>query len=429
MKRFILQLLFCCVLTSLAGAQMPADPAQLIPHLQELVEQKDYFELKDTYDLHEKQLPKVYRMYFGAILETVFNHPAKSNELITELLKLDPQPLSPDWLKRIYSIKLQNHIDLFEYAQAEKSSRFIVATYADLLDSAEVDEYRNSQKIWEALKDAPKQQIIRKGDYYGKLNRDKMGLFRINSVFGADSLSLIFDTGANFSVMQRSVAERLGLKLLNAQFKVTAATGHKVNSDLALAPEISFGGIQLKNVVFLVFDDQDLSFPQVDYHIEGIIGFPVIKAMEEIQIDKDDHLFVPQEPGKYENPNFALDGLTPVVAVNYEGERLCFHFDTGATHTSLFPPFYKKYQNQIERKYKRETFTAGSAGGEMTLEGYRIRKLPLQIAGEKANLKNIRLNVNETGVGDDFYGNLGQDFIQQFDAFIISFKFAAIRFR
>ena len=133
---------------------MQPNPAQLILQLQELVDQKDYFALKDAYDSQNKQLPRVYAMYFDAILGTVFNHPAKSNELIADLLKFEPQQLSPDWLKRIYSIKLQNHIDLFEYAQAERANRFIVATYGDLLDSTEVDEYRNSQKIWEALKDA-----------------------------------------------------------------------------------------------------------------------------------------------------------------------------------------------------------------------------------------------------------------------------------
>ncbi len=429
MRQFTWQLFFCFCLTGAVNAQVQPNPAQLILQLQELVDQKDYFALKDAYDSQNKQLPRVYAMYFDAILETVFNHPAKSNELIADLLKFEPQQLSPDWLKRIYSIKLQNHIDLFEYAQAERANRFIVATYGDLLDSTEVDEYRNSQKIWEALKDAPKQEIVRKADFHGKLNRDKMGLLRINSVFGADSLSLIFDTGANFSVMQRSVAQRLQLKLLSVEFEVTAATGQKVKSDLAVAPEISFGDIRLTNVVLLVFNDEDLSFPQVDYDIEGIIGFPVIKAMEEIQIDKDNNLYVPKSPHRYTNPNFALDGLMPIVAVNYAGERLCFHFDTGATHTSLFPPFYRKYQQQIERKYKRETFSAGSAGGEMTLEGYIIRKLPLQIAGEQASLKNIRLNINDTGVGDDFYGNLGQDFIRQFNAFVISFKDAAIRFR
>lgn len=429
MRTFVFCLLLICLNSWSAGAQPVTNTSDLIGQLQELVKQKDFFALRDAYKLDKERLPKAYEMYFGSILETVFNHPSKSNELITDLLKADPQPLSPDWLKRIYSIKLQNHIDLFEYAKAENTNRFIVATYADLLDSTEVEEYRNSQKIWHALKDAPKQEIIRTGDFYGKLNRDKMGLLRINTQIGDDSLSMIFDTGANFSVMQRSVAERLGLKILNTQFEVTAATGQKVKSDLAVAPEISFGGIHLKNVVFLVFNDQDLSFPQIDYHIEGIIGFPVIKAMEEIQIDKDNNLHVPQNPGRYDNANFALDGLMPVVAVKYRGEQLCFHFDTGATHTSLFPPFYQKYQSEIDRKYKRENLHAGSAGGETTFEGYTIRKLPIEIAGAKATLKKIRLNVNKTGVGDDFYGNLGQDYIQQFREFVISFKDAAIRFR
>jgi predicted aspartyl protease len=422
----LLILLFLIVRPSVA--RQSDGPSELVLQLQALVEQKDYFALKDAWELRGKELPRAYAMYFEAILGTVFNHPRKSNGQIDRLLKLNPQPLSPDWLKRVYSIKLQNHIDLFEYEQAAKTSRFIVETYADRLDTAEVDEYRNSLKIWEALQAVPRQEIIRDGDFNGTLTRDKMGLLRINTCFGSDSLSFVFDTGANFSVMQRSVARRLGLQLLPAGFKVTAATGQKVNSSLAVAPEISFGGIHLKNVVFLVLDDPDLSFPQVGYNIEGIVGFPVIKAMDEIRIDRNNQLYVPRIPGEYPRPNVAFDGLMPVVAVNYRGDRLCFHFDTGATHTSLFPPFYRKYRQEIDRKYKRRNFNAGSAGGETTLEGYIIRQLPLSVAGAEARLKKISLNMNETGVGDDFYGNLGQDFIQQFRGFTISFKDAAIRF-
>ncbi|WP_163709744.1 retropepsin-like aspartic protease [Mangrovibacterium lignilyticum] len=426
MKHFYLLILFLFIAAFSVCAQ---SGPELIGKLESLVEHKDYFSLKEEFEVHKQDVPEIYSHYFSAILKTVFNDPEGSNVQIEKLLKFNVRPLDPNLLKRVYSIKLQNHIDLCEYSQAERTSRFIVATYSSLLDSTETEDYQNSMKIWTALKDSPKQELLRKGDFKGQLTRDKMGLFRIETAFPNDTLSFVFDTGANFSVMQRSVAVRLGMTLLNADFLVTAATGQKVKSDLAVAPLIEFGGISLKNAVFLVFDDEDLSFPQVDYQIEGIIGFPVIKALEEIHISKEDELFVPRTAAVYENANLSLDGLMPIVRVKYRNDWLLFHFDTGATHTALFPAFYRKYQEEIDRKYSLEKFSAGSAGGESEFEGYHLKKLKLGISGSDANLKNVRLQLNETGLGKQFHGNLGQDFIKQFGEMVISFKYSAIRFK
>ena len=129
---------------------------------------------------------------------------------------------------------------------------------------------------------------------------------------------------------------------------MTASTGLEVNCDIAIADELIIGEITCKNVVFLVLNDEDLSFPQIDYYPNGAIGFPVIEALDEIRIDKDNNIFVPQNPVEYTFNNFALDGLMPIIACEYEGDTLSFHFDTGATSTSLYSQFYKDYKEEIE---------------------------------------------------------------------------------
>lgn len=394
-----------------------------------LLAQKDYFGLKENYEQQRAGLTPAYDYYFGAMVAGFFNQPKQSEQYIDSLLQLQPQPLQISELKQLYGLKLQNHIALFDYAEAAKTSRFLVSTYRNQLDSAEVAEYENSGKIWEALAGTEPQQLARDGDFNGQLSRDKVGLFRIATIIGGQSRNFVFDTGANFSVVQRTVANELGLKIIPSDFLVTAATGQKVRSQLAVASEICFGGLRFRHVVFLVFDDADLSFPQLDYQIEGIIGFPVINAMDEIRITKDNHLFVPQTPGLYANANFALDGLTPVVAVDCKGDRLRFHFDTGATTTILYPAFYTKYQPEIDRKYRRETFTAGSAGGQTSFDGFYIEKLNVGVGGSTARLKHLRLQLDETGIGKSLHGNLGQDFIKQFNQMIISFKQSSILFR
>jgi hypothetical protein len=152
--------------------------------------------------------------------------------------------------------------------------------------------------------------------------------------------------------------------------------------------------------------------------------------MDEIRVSKDNQIFVPKNPVEYSHNNFALNGLMPVIAAEYNGDTLRFHFDTGASTTSLYPEFYKEYKEEIESKYKKETFTAGSGGGVLEFEGYVINDFHLKIADSEARIDKVRLHTeNIGGQESNFHGNFGQDYIKQFDEMIISFKYASVTFK
>ena len=204
----------------------------------------------------------------------------------------------------------------------------------------------------------------------------------------------------------------------------------KVKSEIAVADELIIGGITCKNVIFLILDDKDLSFPQIDYYINGAIGFPVIEALDEIRINKENQIFVPKIPVEYTFNNFALVGLMPIVAAEYKEDTLIFHFDTGATTTSLYPKFCNDYKQEIEDNYEKETFTSSSGGGMMQFEGYIINNLTLSVGDSEATLDSLRLHIeNIGGEESNFHGNFGQDYIKQFDEMIISFKHSSVTFK
>ena len=120
----------------------------------------------------------------------------------------------------------------------------------------------------------------------------------------------------------------------------------------------------------------------------------------------------------------------PILACEYEGDTLSFHFDTGATNTSLFPRFYHDYQSEIETKYEKESFNAGSAGGNYSFEGYIIPEIHLKVADSEADLINTTLHIENIGGEESyFHGNFGQDYIKQFDEMIISFKYSSVLFQ
>lgn len=405
-----------------------SDPGALAT-LDQWVAQQDYFKLHAGLENLKPKLSNAHILYYQAMLDQVFNRPKASNQQIASLIENSKVPLKDSLMKHLYEMKLQNHIYLQEYAQAAETNALLVKEYASLLDSSELDDLENTWKIWHALEAVPAQEFTRNQDVTIPMKKDKVGLFNIQVGIGGRTMDMIFDTGANLSVIRRSYVDSLGLQLIPAGFEVGALTGARIKSDLAVAENLQIGGLTFKHVVFLVFDDADLSIPQVDYHMNGIIGFPVIEAMEEIRIRKDNTLFIPREVRPYTDNNLALDGLTPLVAVAYSGDTLNFHLDTGAPTTALFAPFFRKYEQEIRQGREKTEFKTGGAGGIVNFEGYILDSLRLKIGSSAARLDSIQVHMEDIGAEEGyFHGNLGQDYIKQFQEMVLSFKYASIRF-
>ncbi len=396
--------------------------------LNALITDLDYFSLREEFNNNKEHLNKKDSLYFEAILANAFNNPEKSNEAIDAFFKIKEKEAKDSLEEKMLVAKLTNYIHLGQYKEALHINEELQKDYAEFLDSTKLEDLKNTHKIWKALENTTPQEVSIASDIALPLIKDKAGLATLATQIGNTTTHFVFDTGANFSVIQRSVAESLGMTLIPAQFDVDAATGLKVKSDLAVADKVELGKIILKNVVFLVFDDTDLAFPQIDYEIKGIIGFPVIRALQEIQLTKDT-LYVPKWPNKYSLKNLAYDEYMPIIQLNHKNDKLRFNFDTGAQATSLYSKFYNKYKAAIDANYTKTSLNTGGAGGQVALDGFVLKNVPLTVGKATATLNNIQLFPEKIGVTDNLHGNLGQDFIGQFNTMIISFKYASILFR
>ena len=358
---------------------------QSFKNLDSLAVAMDFFTLRERYSAKKDEFFEKESLYLDAILKNAFNKPELSNKAIQEFLEFPITETSDSLRKRLLGTKLTNYIHLYQYAEALQVNEELQRNYAQFLDSTRLEDLRNTQKIWKALENIPPQQIFIPADVSLPITKDKAGLATLATEIGGTTTQFVFDTGANFSVIQRSVADSLGMNLIPAQFDVDAATGLKVKSDLAVAEELQLGEITLKHVVFLVFDDADLSFPSINYEIKGILGFPVIRAMQEIHITEDS-LYIPQQPTDYHLYNLAYDEFMPIVKVMYGQDPLRFNFDTGAQTTSLYSKFYRKYQPEIDANYTKTTLNTGGAGGHASFQGYRLNNVSLSIGDAEATL-------------------------------------------
>ena len=408
-----------------------ADQKKELQQLRILFDQKEFFQLRSYYDGDSGESNGTARRYQQALTHTVFNQPGRANALFDSLLADNGGLLNNLMKRQILAAKITNYVKLFEYGKALSTGQQLLHFYGRSLEAEEASDLENELKIWAALKDVGKQIVSKTGPSAIPFEIDKAGLKNIEVRFPGDASSqMVFDTGANFSTVKRSLAQELGFRIIPSGFEVGTLTGTRVNSDIAVADRLQIGEMTFRNVVFLVFDDQDLHFPPIDYQIHGIIGLPVIEAMGEIRLSNA-LLTVPLDTGTPEDINLALDGFNPLVLVRHGEDEFLFGLDTGANTTSLFHPFYEHNREEMDARYQKDSVTLYGAGGRMRMEGFNDVSVRLAVGDappvQLDSLQLITTDYNSRLEG--IYGNLGQDFTSRFEQLIINFQVPYIKFR
>ena len=387
----------------------------------------DYFRFKNT--LSSAKFDNQWEAdVCTALMKSVFCKFRESNVLFDKVIK-ESGNVIPDSIKtRIYESKVVNHINLFEYKDAYASAKILKEKYIKYLDDEEKENLADEEGLWTAVNDIKPQTISRQGDEKIQMKKDFAGLWNIPVKINKESFDFIFDTGANFSVVIESLAKSLGMKLIDAKVKVGTATDIKVDAKISVCEELIIGNIILKNVVFLVLPDETLDFGI--YKIKGIIGNPVIRAFDEIRINKDNLLTIPQIASESNMQNLCFTGFTPVLLMKKESDSLAFTFDSGAMRTMFYKPYFNLYKKSIEENYQPTEITIGGAGGNQKVKGYNLKDIVLQTGNSSASLDRVSVLSESTGKkNNSFYGNLGQDYFSQFGEMTISFKGSFIEFK
>lgn len=391
---------------------------------QKMIGAKDYFNARDYISQNARHFSKIENLVLKANLDNIFNNPLLSNESIAKVFKESGKVMGDSLKLGLLRLKHANHARLFEYADAYKTAKQILAGPSKFLLEDETADFTNMANIWSLLESQPKQEVIINQAGFVQMTRDKANLANLAVKANAATIDFIFDTGANLSTVTQSTAEKMGMNVLGGSIEVGSITGAVVQAKMAVCKEFALGNIVVKNAIFLVFPDDALAFPQIGYQINGILGFPVIEAMGEIQITKADEFIIPHRVTPKNGQEMALDFLIPVIKMGDEH----YTFDTGAVGTSLHTKYFEKHKAEITSKYKLSDIEFGGAGGMTTVKGYVINFMPT-INGKTITIDNVQLLTEDTGKGDKFfYGNIGQDLIKQFDKMTISFRGMFIRF-
>lgn len=401
-----------------------SNPKCYYQQIDSLLSHQCYFEARDLFATQSKHLSEKEFLLSQAQLANYFNNPSVSNKAIEKLTNQFEQQLSDSIRCNLLELQNINDARLGRYADAAKSIQILLDQYSLYLSETEKSDYQQTLIIWQSLAhEAPQKVVIPVTDSI-KVSRDKANLANVKVENGAVNEYFVFDTGANISTITESTAQKFGMKLLSETLKVTAITGIKIESKMAICPKLILGKAEIYNAYFLVFPDSALSFPSIDYQIHGILGFPVIEALKEIQIGKDDYLTIPKQKSKSPDLNLALDFLTPVICINHDS----YTFDTGAKTSMLYQPYYMKYMKNSNVDYAHKSAHFGGAGGQITKEAL-LTDLSGLVSGKPFSIKNLSVfSDNFNAEHTSYFGNLGQDLIQQFNRMTINFENMFIKF-
>jgi hypothetical protein len=401
--------------------------AQANSALEDLYRNKQIFDLRDELAKQNKSESAELKFYRGAVANK-FNQLQKSISLLESYVK---NASSGDaHLRDAHELLADSYLKLYQYRRASEHYKILLDKFKGDLDAEKLKDIENSYKLWSALGDVPQQTVSFAAETRLRATRDKARLMNVPVEINNQTINFVFDTGANLSTVTQTTAQKLGLKIIEADISVGSSTDKKVNSKLGVAPLMKIGQVTLRNVVFLVFEDKALSFPQINYQINGIVGFPVIEAFREVTLTKSDDVLIPAKPGVIRlEQNMFLDELNPVLQAVYNNRKMSFTFDTGAQTTSFYPAFYKSEEAEIKKTAKQKNVKMGGAGGSKDVLAYVLENPVLMVLGKPATLKNIEVLTDP--INDDsryFHGNLGQDLIRQFEKMTLNFDSMSIVF-
>lgn len=325
---------------------------------------------------------------------------------------------------KYYKLKNDNYIKLFDYANAYQTSRVLTTTFSKEHSAEELNDELNTQRIWEVLQWQKPQTIAAFSSVTVTAKKDIAGLITTPILANNTETHFVFDTGAGISCITESMAKKLGLTILpDNNINVMSFTGVENKVLMGVAPELTMGGIIIRNAVFLVYPDTAFTFAGGAYVINGIIGFPIIKELGTVTIAEDSLAFSKNKTSEKNERNLFIDQLRSILMLTYKGKMLPFNLDTGAKESTFTKSFYELFKPYLEVNGTLVSEKTASAGGqEVTSEVLELKNQNIKLGKITINLKRLQVDPSNYGVhGKVNYGNIGQDIIGQYKKVTMSF--------
>ena len=392
-----------------------------------LLDKGNFFELRDILKERADSISPSKFQFFSAFVQNAFNQNSLSKETIDGLLETRHN-LPDSLVAELMLLQRDNYIKAFDYKNAATTGQQLIERFDSLFDEGKIHSIKNKNTIYGGLIQTPPQTTIATEGSTIEWKRDKVGLMTLPVSIGSSSYDFIFDTRAGISVIMKSYAEKLKLRMPGVRYQEgSGITGNTFEAELGIADSLTIGNINVYNVVFQVLPDEILSFPSMDYSIKGIIGFPLIVQWKRFRIDQSGTITLLASNDTASFQNLAFDEAAIVLRTQAANDTLSFYLDSGANHSELFSNFYFERESLVKQTANVDTIEVGGVGGVQKKQVYTLPTLDLQIDNLNATLHDIQVLTKPTYQGQKHYGNIGQDVLSQFKEIVFDFDAMSLR--
>jgi hypothetical protein len=212
-----------------------------------------------------------------------------------------------------------------------------IRTDALLADKPDAEDAKNVQSLLRVLSQTPDQAVVQKKPSTVRMHTEDGNLF-LPVVINDAPAEYALDTEAAVSLLSESEAKRLGLAMRDLQTKIEGMSGAGIGARVAVADRFTLGNIRLANVAFYVLPDKQPPFDSLPSGRQGILGIPVILALQTLRWNPRNNTFecgFPSRGQDLRHSNLSFDGASPLTQVSIRSRVLEFSLDTGA-HPSRF---------------------------------------------------------------------------------------------
>ena len=123
--------------------------------MQSLLDEKEYFRLKEYLDIHRRDISDNKGMFFSAFISNAFNQNNASKEAVDTLLKKYFPEFTDSNKIALLRLQRDNYVKAFQYANAAKSDADILKYYQKFHDTAKIADIKNDLIVDSALNKIP----------------------------------------------------------------------------------------------------------------------------------------------------------------------------------------------------------------------------------------------------------------------------------
>jgi len=314
---------------------------------------------------------------------------------------------------------------LFRYRQAAAQYAALEQCCAAELSDSEKSEIDIPAKILPLLENAPPQTLELSESFTVPLARDAIDLRDVEVFVDGYPSHWIFDPAADFTMLARSQAKRIGLKLTGGDnLTVRGFTGALIHAQATVIPQLKFGAAFFRNVPAVVFDDEDLYNKARQYQIEGVLAQPLLAALGAVTASDDDHLAILRQPPLGGGAPLFSDGRRLLVAAGPAARQRLYAVDPAATGSMLTSRYLDEHPAGFSGQTAKPVSLPGVAG---PVPAYTAETIALDFGETTATFHEIPVAAKPApGEGGSLYGIFGGDALDQLASY--TFDFRSMRF-